>query len=62
MVKGQDIEERLVDFAVRIIRVCECLPDKPAERHIRGQLLRSSSDEWIRLELAFGVQNPGLHR
>jgi four helix bundle protein len=43
MVKGQDIEERLVDFAVRIIRVCESLPDKPAERHIRGQLLRSGT-------------------
>ena len=43
MVKGQDIEERLVDFAVRIIRVCGSLTDKPAERHIRGQLLRSGT-------------------
>ncbi|MDX1520707.1 MAG: four helix bundle protein [Anaerolineae bacterium] len=43
MVKGQDIEERLIDFAVRIIRLCETLPDGSAERHIRGQLLRSGT-------------------
>ena len=42
MVKGDDIEERF-DFAVRIIGVCEALPDKPAGRHIRGQLLRSGT-------------------
>ena len=40
MAKGDDIEERLIDFAVRVIRVCESLPEKPAGRHIRGQLLR----------------------
>jgi four helix bundle protein len=38
--RGDDIEERLIEFAVRIIRVCDALSDKPAERHIRGQLLR----------------------
>ena len=40
MAKGDDIEDRLIDFAVRIIQVCESLPDTPAGRHIRGQLLR----------------------
>lgn len=40
MAKGDDIEERLIDFAVRIIRVCDALSNNPAERHIRGQLLR----------------------
>jgi hypothetical protein len=34
MAKGDDIEERLIDFAVRIIRVCDVLSDKPAERRI----------------------------
>jgi len=43
MSKGDDIEERLIDFAVRIIRVCESLPDIPSARHIRGQLLRSGT-------------------
>lgn len=40
MAKGDDIEERLIDFAVRIIRVCDALSNEPAERHIRSQLLR----------------------
>ena len=40
MPRGDDIEERLIEFSVRIIRVCDALPGKPAERHIRGQLLR----------------------
>lgn len=44
MARGDDIEERLVDFAVRIIRVCETLSNtKPAEKHICGQLLRSGT-------------------
>ena len=43
MVKGDDIEERLIDFAVRIIGVCDAMPDKLAGRHIRGQLLRSGT-------------------
>lgn len=40
MAKGDDIEDRLVDFAVRIIHLCDAMPDTPAGRHIRGQLLR----------------------
>lgn len=42
MARGDDIEERLIDFAVRVIRVCEALLERPAYRHIRGQLLRSA--------------------
>ena len=40
MAKGDDIENRLIEFAVRVIQVCNALADKPAERHVRGQLLR----------------------
>jgi four helix bundle protein len=43
VVRGDDIEERLIDFAVRIIGVCDSLPDMPAGRHVRGQLLRSGT-------------------
>ena len=43
MAKGDDIDERLIDFAVRIIHVCNEMPDNPAGRHIRGQLLRSGT-------------------
>ena len=40
MAKGDDLEERLIDFAVRIVRVCAALPKEPVARHIRDQLLR----------------------
>ncbi len=38
-----DLEDRLVDFAVRIINVVESLPDNRAGRHIAGQLIRAST-------------------
>jgi four helix bundle protein len=43
LAKGDDIEERLIEFAVRVIRVSEALPDTPAGQHIKGQLLRSGT-------------------
>jgi len=35
-----DIEERLIDFAVRIIRIAESLPKTKVGNHIAGQLIR----------------------
>lgn len=43
MAKGDDIEERLIEFAVRVIRVCESLPETAVGKHIRSQLLRSGT-------------------
>lgn len=43
MAKGDDIEERLIDFAVKIVKLCDHLPKTPAGRHIAGQLLRSGT-------------------
>ena len=43
MAKGDDIEDRLIKFAVRIIKLCANLPDIPEGRHIRGQLNRSGT-------------------
>ncbi|MBL7163658.1 MAG: four helix bundle protein [Anaerolineales bacterium] len=43
MAKGDDIEERLTDFAVRIVKVCDNLPNTRAGGHIAGQLLRSGT-------------------
>ncbi len=39
MAKGHGLEDRLLDFAVRVIRLCAALPRQPAARHIRDQLL-----------------------
>jgi four helix bundle protein len=41
--KANEIEERLIDFAVRIIKVADALPRTPAGKHIAGQLLRSGT-------------------
>ena len=35
-----NLENRLIDFAVRIIKVAEALPDTRIGNHIRGQILR----------------------
>lgn len=43
MAKGErvfDIEERLIDFAVRVIRVAESLPKTRVGHHVAAQLIR----------------------
>jgi hypothetical protein len=35
-----DLEERLIDFAVRIICIAESLPKTKVGNHIAGQLIR----------------------
>ena len=41
--KGEDIEERLLDFAVRVGKSIDALPDTRLGRHIAGQLVRSGT-------------------
>jgi four helix bundle protein len=43
MAKGDDIQERLVRFAVSMVRICDALPDTRAGIHIASQLLRSGT-------------------
>jgi four helix bundle protein len=43
MVKGDDIQERLIRFAARVIAVCDALPNTMAGQHIGRQLLRSGT-------------------
>jgi len=38
-----DIEERLIDFAVRVIRTAESLPKTKIGNHISAQLIRSGT-------------------
>jgi four helix bundle protein len=40
MAKGDDIRERLVEFAVSVMDLCDCLPKTTAGAHIADQLLR----------------------
>src|SRR3989475_4697150 len=41
--RADELEERLVDFAVRIVKLSSCLPKTPAGKHIAGQILRSGT-------------------
>src|SRR5262252_6031283 len=43
LTKAIELEERLIDFAVRIIRLTANLPKTPAGKHIAGQILRSGT-------------------
>ena len=40
MAKGDDIQERLVQFGVKVVQLCSELPRTEAGRHLAGQLLR----------------------
>lgn len=41
--KPQELEDRLIDFAVMVIGVVEALPSSKAGNHIGGQLVRSGT-------------------
>jgi len=41
--QADTLEERLIDFAVRIIKLSASLPQTSAGRHISGQILRSGT-------------------
>ncbi len=43
MAERFDLEDRLLDFAVRIIRVTESMKRTPAGAHVADQLLRSGT-------------------
>ena len=41
--RADELEERLIDFAVRIVKLSASLPRTPAGRHIAGQIMRSGT-------------------
>ena len=41
--KTYDFEERLLEFAARIVRFAEALPNSRAGRHVSNQVLRSGT-------------------
>lgn len=41
--KADELEERLIEFAVRLIKLSASLPKTPAGKHIAGQILRSGT-------------------
>jgi len=41
--KKYDLEERLIDFAVDVVKLVENMPNKKSAAHLGGQLLRSGT-------------------
>ena len=41
--RADELEDRLIDFAVRIIKLASKLPRTPAGKHIAGQILRAGT-------------------
>jgi len=41
--RSYDLQDRLTDYAVRIIKLSEALPDTKAGKHIASQILRSGT-------------------
>jgi four helix bundle protein len=55
--KGDDIEERLITFAVQIIKLCNGLPNSIVGRHFAGQLLRSGTSPAAHYAEARGAES-----
>ena len=41
--RADELEERLIDFAVRIVNLSSRLPKTPTGKHIAGQIMRSGT-------------------
>ena len=55
--KEFDLEERLIDLAVRIIRTAESLPKNKIGKHIAGQLIRSGTSPAANYAEAQGAES-----
>jgi len=56
-VKGDDISERLLNFAVRVLRLVQALPKTTAAKHVGGQLIRSGTSAGANYEEARGGES-----
>jgi len=54
---GDDIAERLLDFAVRVIKLVNALPKTIVGRHVAGQLVRSGTSCGSNYEEARGAES-----
>jgi four helix bundle protein len=55
--QADDLEGRLIDFAVRIIKLSGGLPRTPAGKHIAAQILRSGTSPAPNYEEARGAES-----
>ena len=55
--RKDDLEERLLDFAVRIIKLAKALPNTSIGKHIGGQLIRAGTSAGSNYEEACGAES-----
>ena len=55
--KGDDISERLIEFAVRVLRVVDSLPKSVVGRHVGLQLARSATSAGANYEEGRGAES-----
>ena len=55
--KGDDLAERLIELAVRVLAVVDALPRTVASRHIANQLARSGTSAGANYEEARGAES-----
>lgn len=55
--KGDDIADRLLDFAVKILRIVSGLPNTPEARHIGKQLTRCGTAPGAHYDEARGAES-----
>ena len=62
--RADELEERLIDFAVRIIKLAAKLPRTPAGKHVAGQILRAGTSPAPNYGEARGAESPAdfLHK
>ncbi len=62
--KGDELADRLLDFAVRIIEVAAALSKSPAGRHIAGQIVDCGTSVGAHYEEARGAESKAdfLHK
>lgn len=56
--KPDELRERLVQFALRILRLCASLPNTPEGRLIRGQLIRCGTSPGAQYREACRARSP----
>ncbi len=56
--QSYDLEERLLEYSVRIIKIVEQLPNTKAGNHVSGQLLRSGTSPYPNHGEAQAAESP----
>ncbi len=55
--RADELEDRLINFAVRVIKLSAALPKTPAGKHIAGQILRSGTSPAPNYGEAIGAES-----